>query len=73
VRHADVHKDDIGVVPPGGLDRLLAVTRFADHLDVGLGVQDHPEAGPHQLLVVGYDDADAHGRFASSGNRARTR
>jgi hypothetical protein len=73
VRHADIHEDDIGDVPPGGLDRPAAVTRFADHLDVRLGVEYHPEAGPHQLLVVCYDDADAHGRFASNGSRARTR
>ena len=40
------------------LDRLAAVGRLADDLDVGLGVEDHPEAVAHQGLVVGDQDAD---------------
>jgi hypothetical protein len=32
---------------------LPSVAGFADHLDVALGLQDHPEAGTHELLVVG--------------------
>ncbi|CAN5198653.1 hypothetical protein BH18ACT4_BH18ACT4_09270 [soil metagenome] len=43
---------------------------FGDHLDVGFGLEDHSEAGPHELLVVGQHDTDGHG--FGSGNRART-
>ncbi|KJK42959.1 hypothetical protein UK12_34750, partial [Saccharothrix sp. ST-888] len=32
--------------------------RLADHLDVGLGVQQRPEPGPHQDLVVGQQYPD---------------
>ena len=38
--------------------RLVAVGGLADHLDVGLGVEQRPEPGPHQRLVVGEHDAD---------------
>ena len=31
---------------------------LAHHLDVGLGVEQEPDAGPHQCLVVGDHDAD---------------
>ena len=39
----------IGVEPVGGL---------ADHLDVGLGVEDRLEAGAHDVLVVDHDHPD---------------
>ena len=35
-----------------GFDRLEAVGRLSGHLDVVLGLQDHPEAGAHQSLIV---------------------
>jgi hypothetical protein len=56
----------------GQPDRLAAVGGLADHLEVGLGVQDHPEPGPHQRLVVGDQDPD-HRWPLSSGRRAATR
>ena len=34
--------------------------RLADHLDVGLRVEDHPQPGAHELLVVGDEHAHAH-------------
>ena len=37
-----------------------AVAGLADHLEVGLGVEDHAEAAAHERLVVGEHDADAH-------------
>ena len=40
------------------VDRLAAVAGLADHLDVGLGVEDHAEAGADELLVVRDQDAD---------------
>ena len=35
-----------------------SVGGLADHLDVGLGVQDHPEAAAHQGLVVDDEHPD---------------
>src|ERR671914_709800 len=45
---------------------------LADHADVGLRVEDHPEAAADECLVVGDDDAD-HGLAPSVGSRAITR
>ena len=46
---------------------------LADHVEVGLGVEDHAEAGADQGLVVGDEDADAHAASLSFGIVARTR
>ena len=70
-RHPHVHEDDVRREHPGRLDGLRAVARLADHLEIGLGVQDQAEAGAHELLVVGEQEADAHG-LPRSGRRART-
>src|SRR6185437_554775 len=66
-RHADVHEDDVGaqVGDPG--DGLLAVDGLADHLDVGLRVEQDGEARPDHALVVGHQHADRH--VSSSGWR----
>ena len=37
-------------------DGLVAVARLADDVEVVLGLEDHPEAGADQRLVVGEDD-----------------
>ncbi len=52
--------------------RLAPVGGLAHHLDVGLGVEDHPEPGADELLIVGYEDADAHLGFPSRGSTAVT-
>ena len=56
--HAHVHQDDIRRDAARLLDRLSPVRRLADDLEVGLGLEDHPEAGAHERLVV--DDQHAH-------------
>ena len=43
-RHADVEQADVGPQLAGEVDRLAPVGRGADHLDVGLGVEDHRPA-----------------------------
>ena len=55
------------------VERPGAVSCFADHLDVGLGVQQHAEAGPDEGLVVGQDDSDHEDTSARVGSTARTR
>ena len=62
----------------GDIDPVLAVGGLADDLDVRLVLEDHPEPGPHELLVVDQDHPDrgAHRSTAgceSSGSRACTR
>ena len=49
--------------------RLGAVGGLADHLDVGLRVEDHPQARAHELLVVGDEDAHAHADLPLAGAR----
>jgi len=58
--HLDVHQHDVRSGGPGDLDRLPAVRGLADDLQVGLGLQDQPEAGPHHLLVVREHHPDRH-------------
>ncbi len=67
--HAQVHHHHVGREPGGQRDRLPAVARLADHLEVGLGVAEHPQAGPDQLLVVDEQDAD---HAAAPGSTVRT-
>ena len=47
-----------GRVSSAAATASLPVGRLGDHLDVGLGLQDEPEAAAHQRLVVGEQDAD---------------
>lgn len=54
----DVHKHDVGPHERRLTDRLVAVLGLSHDLDVRLGLQDHPEAGAHELLVVGDEDSD---------------
>ena len=45
-------------------DRFGAVARLTDDLEVGVGAEDHPEAGADEPLVVGEQDADHSGSLA---------
>src|SRR5215469_14452943 len=64
-RHADIHEDDVGAQLSDPGDGLLPVDGLADHLDVGLGVEQDGKARPHHALVVGHDHADRHGASSS--------
>src|SRR5437588_1095903 len=66
--HADVHQHDVRSRFAGTLDGLVSVARLPDHLEVRLGVEDQPETGSHERLVVGEQNAD----HAPTGKRART-
>ena len=72
LRHPDVEQAHVGPQVPGSLDRLAAVGHLGDHLDVGLGVEDHGEPAAHQLLVVGDQHPDRHDATPSSGMVAWT-
>jgi hypothetical protein len=60
VGHLDVHQHDVGPQAPGAGHGLLAVRRLADNLDLGIGLEDHPEAGANHRLVIGQQHTDAH-------------
>ena len=47
------------------VDRLLAVDRLARDLEVVLGVDEHPQPGADEVLVVGDEHADAHAATTS--------
>ena len=52
------------------LDRLVAVGRLGDDLEVGLGVEHHPESAQDDRVVVGDEDAGLQrGRHALRGRR----
>src|SRR6185369_17640150 len=63
---------DVGPQLADAFDRLLAVARLADDVESGLRLEEEPEAGAHQLLVVDDQDADAHAS-PPTGSRAATR
>jgi hypothetical protein len=57
-RHADVHQHDVGPQRPRLADRLDPVAGLADHAQVRGGLDEHPEPGPDQGLVVGDQHPD---------------
>ena len=59
-RHPDVHQDHVRRTSLGQRDGLGPVLGLADHLDVGLGLEDRPEPRADQRLVVADEDPDAH-------------
>ncbi len=70
-RHPDVHQHDVRPGRAHDGDGLLAVGRLAHDLDVVLGVQQRPQPGAQQGLVVGEHDTDH--VWVPSGNAASTR
>lgn len=67
--HPDVHEHDVGIEVRHQRDGLRAVARLADDVDVVRVVQDHPQSGAHEGLVVGDDHPDRHvGRVARTAN-----
>ena len=70
--HPDVEQAHVGPQLAGQRHGLTAVGRLADHLDVGLGVEDHAQPGPDDLLVVGDEHADGHRGGPLRGSTAPT-
>ena len=67
VGHADVEQAYIGSQLAGERDGVEAVGGLSDDLDVGLSVEEHREADPDDLLVVGDEYTDGHVYADGSG------
>jgi hypothetical protein len=57
VGHANIHQYDIGRQPACLLDGLPPGRGLADDLDLGVGGEELDEAGAHQIVIVGDQDA----------------
>ena len=72
VGHLDVHQHDVGMASADEVDRVAAVARFADYADARLLLEDRPESGSDQRLVVGDQDRDRAVRWVGSFGHGRT-
>ena len=52
-RHGEVHQDDVGLEGYRELERLAAVRRLGDDLEVRAGGQKGLEPGADEVMVVG--------------------
>ena len=68
-RHPDVHEDHVRVRLQAGRDRLVPIFGLTDDGYSGLALEDEPEAGAHERLVVGDDDPNGAGRARRRGHR----
>ena len=71
-RHRDIEQRQLDLVAQSHGDRLLAVACLRHDLEVGLGVEDHPQTMAHERVIVGEQDARHRGTRESEGHeRAR--
>ena len=70
--HPDVHEHEIGPQFPGQPHSLNPVTSLAHDHEVGLGLENGPEPGADELLVIGEQHAghgeSSHGITAATSN-----
>ena len=59
VGHDDVHQDHVGLQRTCLEDRVARGARLADRLEVVLGVEQEPQAGADDGVIVDDEDADA--------------
>ena len=63
--HPDIHEYDVRARPGHLANRRDPVLGLADHLKVGLSLDEHADTGAHQRLVIGDQDPDRHERAGS--------
>ena len=56
--HVEVEHQHVGGMPLDRGERRDAIGRFGDDFELRLRFEDAPDAGAHQRVVVGEDDAD---------------
>lgn len=59
-RHQQIHEDDVGQQVSRQFDGLLTVGSLANHLELVLGVEEHPKALTHDAVIVDHENADGH-------------
>ena len=72
IGHADVEQAYVGTQFAGQGNRFASVGSLPDHLDVGLGVEDHREPGADDVLIISDDHADGHMAVPFLGSTALT-
>ncbi len=72
-RHPDVEQADVGTQPERQAHGLAPVGGRADHLDAGLGIEQHRQPAADDGLVVGDQDPDGHRAVPVRGRTASTR
>ena len=69
--HLDVHQHDVGPSQAREIDRVAAVDRLADDLQVGLRLEDRAESRTHERLIVGDQYRHGHRGEATGCTRPR--
>jgi hypothetical protein len=72
-RHTDVEDRHGRPEAPHEADRFCTVAALADDPHVRLAVEDHPQPGARERLVVDDEDVDRHADATTSGSVASTR
>ena len=58
--HFDVSHNDIGLDLLGKPNKLQAITRLSDHVDIGLSLQQRNQPFPDDTVVVANNDSNLH-------------
>ena len=58
--HPDIHQDNVSSFAAGQCHCLAPVSRLTGNVHVGHGVNEQPEGGAQQRLVIGEQDTDRH-------------
>jgi hypothetical protein len=58
LRHADIENHDIGVMLGDKLDGLPSILGFGDYFEIGLPLEEQPQTGSDDVVIVGKDNAD---------------
>jgi hypothetical protein len=69
-RHPDVHQHHLRLGATHRLDRFASAACFGHDVDIVRRVDDHPQPGPDERLVIGNRDRDAHRSLTASGSSA---
>jgi hypothetical protein len=59
MRQLEIHQRDVRMVPAEERERLFSGRRHADHLHVGLHVDDERHAVAHDGMIVNAQDPDS--------------
>lgn len=55
--HGDIQQDDVGPQVTGAANGLPAVSRLADHQEIGLGIQNGPQTLAQDAVILHHQDS----------------